>query len=244
MDRSDRVIINDIAQRSFRDVADQDYIAARACYKTGLMLQFVWMGEQAIEKYLKAILLFNAVSAKKLGHDLEAAFARVEAIGKIQFDISEQSKAYIKYLNDQGANRYLEKSHYTRSAELARLDRCVWEIRMYCRVLDYDFPRVGNMLNAELRMIREWKKAKAGEQQYGITGAVLEKVLAGKSDLRRPVLVWQNMFYGSRARETVRLPSHTNSINPTHVMHPDKFSLLSKYVDFPKSVQALFKTTP
>ena len=55
--REEKVYLNNIATRSFRDVADQDYIAARLCYRSNLMVQFVWMAEQAIEKYLKAILV-------------------------------------------------------------------------------------------------------------------------------------------------------------------------------------------
>jgi hypothetical protein len=53
-------LANGFIDRSFRDVADQDCIAARIVHRySGLDLQFLWLAEQAVEKYLKAILLYN-----------------------------------------------------------------------------------------------------------------------------------------------------------------------------------------
>lgn len=69
--------LNDFATRSFRDIADQDYIMARAAYRATLYPQFLWSGLQAIEKYLKAILLYNRIPQPKgkdlLRHDLARA---------------------------------------------------------------------------------------------------------------------------------------------------------------------------
>lgn len=45
--------VNDFAARSFRDVADRDYVAARLACRAGLMPQFLWSAQQAFEKYLK-----------------------------------------------------------------------------------------------------------------------------------------------------------------------------------------------
>lgn len=63
-------LMNDFATRSFRDIADQDYIAARLSYRYGLYSQFHWQSLQAIEKYLKAILLYNRTD---INHNLECA---------------------------------------------------------------------------------------------------------------------------------------------------------------------------
>ena len=57
--RKDREL-NLFAIRSFRDVADNDYIAARLAYRAHLPGQFLWSCEQAIEKYLKFILFLSA----------------------------------------------------------------------------------------------------------------------------------------------------------------------------------------
>ena len=59
-----KILINDFAIRSFRDIADYDYISARMAYRAKLLPQFLWLGLQAIEKYLKCILLLNRIKAK------------------------------------------------------------------------------------------------------------------------------------------------------------------------------------
>jgi hypothetical protein len=60
MTQEERVIVNSFATECFRNVADTDYVAARMHSRFGLIEQFQWSALQAIEKYLKAILLYNA----------------------------------------------------------------------------------------------------------------------------------------------------------------------------------------
>jgi hypothetical protein len=45
-----RALLNDFAIRSFRDVADGDYIVARMAHRATLVPQFLWSSLQAIEK--------------------------------------------------------------------------------------------------------------------------------------------------------------------------------------------------
>ena len=59
-----QVVLNTFASDIFRRQADFDYIAARANYRMHLRQQFLWSAQQAMEKYLKAILLFNGKSAR------------------------------------------------------------------------------------------------------------------------------------------------------------------------------------
>lgn len=49
---------------AFRREADYDYISARANFRMAFPQQFLWAGSQAVEKYLKGILLLNGRSAK------------------------------------------------------------------------------------------------------------------------------------------------------------------------------------
>ena len=83
MSPSDRAKVNDYIVRSFRDVADADYIAARSIYRLGLSQQFLWAALQALEKYLKGILLFNDLSTKTIGHDIASAYAALSQISDI-----------------------------------------------------------------------------------------------------------------------------------------------------------------
>ena len=58
-DKFKRVAINEAA-RILRNQADCDYICARQIYVIGYADQFMWQAQQAIEKYLKATLLFGS----------------------------------------------------------------------------------------------------------------------------------------------------------------------------------------
>lgn len=79
-----RALINDFAVRSFRDTADGDYIVARMAHRAGLVPQFLWSSLQAIEKYLKGILLLNRVPSVKATHGVADLLEKVEAISKLR----------------------------------------------------------------------------------------------------------------------------------------------------------------
>ena len=118
----------------------------------------------------------------------------------------------------------------------------MWELRLYCRVINYELKRVGSMLAIELREIRTWQSSKDWHK-FRILGGFLEswrRSFKSRTTPRRAPLVWQNFYYGPRRRRTVTIPSHSNSINPTHTLHPDQFELLSRFVDFPAFVHASF----
>jgi HEPN domain-containing protein len=102
MDTYKRALSIDFINRSFRDVADGDYISARVCHRLDLKQQSLWGSLQSIEKYLKAILLYNDRSIKGLGHDIEQAYGRLDQIRDIEFDIPKDAQEFIRYLNAPG----------------------------------------------------------------------------------------------------------------------------------------------
>ena len=75
---------NEYINRTFRDVADHDYIAARIVHRYDLDIQFLWLAEQAVEKYLKAILLYNRRRIKYT-HDLNEILTQVLEIKDIPY---------------------------------------------------------------------------------------------------------------------------------------------------------------
>ncbi|SMF03710.1 HEPN domain-containing protein [Desulfovibrio gilichinskyi] len=230
--------ICDLARRSFRDVADQDYIAARVCYRLGLTGQFVWMAEQAVEKYLKAILLFNFKSAKTK-HNLEEALKEVHCIKEIEFNIKNESETFIKYLNQQGVNRYFDKFHYTEGNELEQLDITVWDIRRYCQILNYgriiDGKNV-SYLKHNIAQIHEWG-GRNDPHKFKIDNGYLEKVLLDGNISQRKGLIWNNSFYGSRRKSKIKIPFKAFFAWPTHVITPEFFSEYEKLVYFPSKVK-------
>lgn len=68
--------INNFARISFLNIADYDYISARTLFRNGLFDQFLTLSSQAIEKYLKTILLYNRVKNNKSSHNLIYLFKK------------------------------------------------------------------------------------------------------------------------------------------------------------------------
>ncbi|BFI54637.1 hypothetical protein KD5_01110 [Yersinia pseudotuberculosis] len=232
----DRVYTNNIATRSFRDVADQDYISARLCSKHGLTLQFLWLAHQAIEKYLKAILIYNNFDTKDLNHNLLKSLDRVYSIPSITFDFSENVKEFIEYLNDQGPNRYLEREMYTHGNELLTLDKCVWEIRRYCKVINYNIQLSSgenvNLLSSELKTIHAWMKSK-NKHTFSINNGYLEKILKSNNKINKSqssILIWKNFYFGNRKKNTIQWAKSLRSVTPTQIAHPEGIEAISKLV--------------
>src|SRR6266850_2687302 len=180
------IFVNDFIIRSFRDVADHDYIAARILWRYDLTLQFLWSGLQALEKYLKAILLYNGQSTKEFSHNIYEAFQRVRAIADIPFDFPSDIELFIKFLEKQGPNRYFEHSIETRGTELLSLDRTVWYVRKYCQ--DFRLTRrdsTGKEVDLFQDLAQEAADSKPDQaHRFGIGGGRLEEVLKSRGRLR------------------------------------------------------------
>jgi HEPN domain-containing protein len=74
------VVLNEFAS-VFREIADKDYISARSNYRLRLREPFFWAGLQALEKYLKGILLFNEKKVREYrNHDLSLLSQAVQGI--------------------------------------------------------------------------------------------------------------------------------------------------------------------
>ncbi len=184
----DRSLVNNFARTSFRDVADQDYIAARVNYRAHLPEPFLWCSLQAIEKYLKAILLFNDCSARRIGHDLEKGLLRVLGISDIHFDIPSDVRSFLRYVSPLGSNRYLEYSSYLRRYCLFELDKSVWHIRRYCFYMRGEIRRRDGSriqrLPLELSKVHDEYYVE-NPHKYELFQGYLEKALKGNTEAAR-----------------------------------------------------------
>ena len=220
----------------FRDVADKDYIAARLLFRHDLELQFLWSALQALEKYLKAILLFNGYTSLRLGHSLTKAFDRVRLIDDVSFQFPPDLRPFLEHIQDLGQNRYLAQAHCVHGDELLRLDKAVWHVRRYCQYLrgpDTTNPRY---LKASLNNIHSarWQQR---PERFRI-GGYLESIEKQDSS-ERSALVWNNLYYGKRRRvNPPRMRIRTVSINPVHVWHPEVVHVLRERVQFPAELLA------
>lgn len=234
--------INSFATRAFRDVADQDYIAARLSYRHGLYSQFYWQALQALEKYLKAILLYNRIKANDINHNLCKA---IEYTNRLPFKMERRADTdnFIQNLAKFGRFRYLEVSYYIHGAQLVHLDQAVWDIRRYCRVLNYEIMcsngKTKNMLNLELDAIKRTEDKAA--QCFQINGGLLEKIIEDKAHPARKALVWQNLFFGKALRKRVSMLTPSSAVNSPLYLYPEILEEVLKYVYLPKEVVSAYR---
>jgi HEPN domain-containing protein len=234
----------DFINRSFRDVADGDYISARVCYQSNLKQQFLWASLQAVEKYLKAILLYNDRSTKRLSHDLEAAYERLQEIADIRFDIPKDVEEFIRYLDSQGANRYFEYPYFATGNELLLLDKTVWHLRRYCQFFSRHVNNVNDRevdwFEVQLKSVHD-PRYKKRPNTFKISGGFLEKVADDKWSELRPELVWKNFWYGTYTKQKIRnVIFRSGAAHPAHFLHPEIFEELDKLVTFSKAVREYF----
>jgi HEPN domain-containing protein len=232
--------------QAFRDIADQDYIAARTLYRAGLDLQFLWASSQAMEKYLKGILLYNALDTRDLGHKLVASYKRVLTISDIPFNFPPDTGAFLEYLELYGPDRYLQHPYFTHGEELLQLDRIVWHVRRFCQYLRGELRKPSGervrLLEAHIRSLSR-PALFENPTRFRILGGYLERVPDSNRTALRANLVWKNTYFGDhRRRRHVRsFPARSVSVNPVHFLEPDVFWHMRKRVKFPRPVVAYFE---
>jgi hypothetical protein len=227
-----QIVLNSIAREVLRNQADQDYIAARACYKMQLRQQFMWSAQQAIEKYLKAILLFNGKSARyyqkdestifEMGHNLILLNEKVCTILAPHYEISESERELLSHLYQQGAsNRYISFLAHNSGDELMRLDALVWNIRRYCQHISGkalgEPTQIPGLKEATYKYLTA-EKTVDHPHKFKLTGGVLEKILKRESkNPARMSLVWANRFYGAKKRHSVTYRAFSSAQLPPNL---------------------------
>ena len=237
-----KVLINNFATRSFRDTADGDYIAARLAFRSGLAQNFLWSSLQAIEKYLKCILILNRIKAPK-SHDLEQILKVFEKNKKFDLVLTENTQKFLIFLDTYGRHRYYETPYYIMGNELISLDRAVWQIRQYARAMDY---QINDLHGVKIDMLKLELEANAYARKrpphkFRIIGGRLESIIAKRDHPSREPLLWQNAFFGRKSRNIITLPSRSESGNSPLYLHPAILDEILKYVFLPKDVIAHYR---
>ena len=222
------VLLDDFAVRSFRDVADADYIVARMACRSALITQYLWASQQAIEKYLKCILLLNRVPARGVRHDLQAALLEINSSRRPALDLTKRTEEFIAYLDAYGRFRYLEISNYALTTDLVTLDRAVWEVRRYCA--SRDLPPTVKLQH------------RVSPPKVRLVGGYLERIIDDAKSPAREPLLWQNAFFGKRTRKTVRVTGRFHAVNSPLSLHPQILDEVLKYVYLPKEVQDAYRS--
>jgi HEPN domain-containing protein len=235
-DKLDR-FVNSFGMQSFRDQADRDYVAARLACRHELFPQFLWAAHQALEKYLKAILLFNRVKATGVGHDLAVALSLIETL-PFKIELSPRSLKFIAHLAEVGEFRYIDVPFHVHGHILVDLDLAVWEIRRYCQVLNV-FGKVLPLKEQKL-LEQSWSELTVSQTEprhkFRLQNGFLEKILDERKHPSRSALLWHNPCFGVRKRPTVRAKSHLSGQNPLLYLYPEMLDELVKYVFIPKKL--------
>jgi len=73
--------------------------------------------------------------------------------------------------------------------------------------------------------------------KFKLIGGTLEKLLADKKHPARKALIWQNLYFGSRTRKSVKLPGSFHATNSPLSLHPEILNEVLRYVYLPKDVK-------
>lgn len=239
---SEAAWINDFAIRCFRDTGDGDYIAARLAFKAGLATQAIWSGLQAIEKYLKCMLLLRRVSSKGMGHRIAEGLKLVN--DRLGYDIvlPDHEQAVFNHLTDSSGDRYLVTSLYLLDHELSGLDALVWRFRQYCVVLDVEHYNDSPCEEVLSRNLTEIKSRLSGQPTGGhIERGVLETILADHYHRAREGLVWRNAMFGGESPLTASEDSNFVAINSPLYLNPQIARAVSKLVQLPHGALEAFE---
>ena len=234
--------VNSFALRAFRDTADRDYIHARMAYRANLFPQFHWSALHALEKYAKCIAILTRIPRPKnpIKHEVERSLELI--YDKVDIELSDQTKKFIKRLEDFGARfRYLEVSWFIKDCEIAILDRAVWELRRFCDSGLYVYS--GNQFVSISRDKYELIKSidKRSKINSLISGGFLEKTLENKESRARPNLVWCNLYYSTSSRKKVAIQTPYMAENSPFFLHPEIIDEVSKYAFIPVEIRNAYK---
>lgn len=217
---------------SFRDIADRDYISARVLFRNGLYEQFQWCGLQALEKYLKAILLFHDQPAK-FGHEPSKLLEQVKKLPRFKEAFSETTESSCEFFQHEGNNRYFSKLHQIQGDKLMALDQTVFEIRRLCD--DYNFPHQSQKLRddeqKQLDFVLSDKIWQAMPLLRLKPRGFMEEVLDNKKhETLRKQLIWKNFYFANRRRTTIRRSGFKKWSRPAHHIYPEIHSWVAEHV--------------
>ena len=136
------------------------------------------------------------------------------------------TRDFISYIDDYGAYRYFESSHWAEGSSILTLDRAIYELRQHCTT-----GRAPRHVVVEHEM----------PPKIRVRGGMLEKLIDNgkKSEkVARDSLLWQNAFFGNRTRRHVRIGGWVKSSNSPLSMRPEIIEEVTRYVYLPKDLIA------
>ncbi len=200
MPHHSEILINAFAFIAFRTVADGDYIAARMAWRRMLFPQYFWLIQQAIEKYLKCILLLHRWEIPR-HHDLQRLLSDADRAFPVPLRRSESTDRLINEVNVGPGIRYGEESWDVDRDMRPEFDTCVWELRRYCQAVRVVVD--GTVVDTTANVLEAVGLSEMQHpSRFRIEGGHIESILADRRCAARPDLVWRNACFGSRQSRT------------------------------------------
>lgn len=228
--------INDFAIRCFRDTADEDYITARMTFHGRLFREFLWASEQAIEKYLKCILMLNRRKAN-FGHDIAKGLSQVNAELPFKIKLTSWEQSVFERIASNDADRYLAVSYAVEGTDLPRLDCLVWRLRKYCQPLDvediFSTPSEQTLKNNLHRIEAELLDSQTPIQKAALQGGLLEAIASDKEHPARVHLLRNNPRFVTRRRKTVMVSNTIKGENSPLWLSPGLLDEVCQFMYIP-----------
>ena len=231
-------MLNTFALRSFRNVADADYIAARMAFKAQLYPQALWASQQVIEKYLKSLLLFRRITQTKGTHHLGDLLKKVEQAFSVK--LYDETRKFIKRIDEWDVDRYFLYSYSAERSLIALLDCAVWDIRRYCIAYHEDPASMkGKASDAQdLSRIEDAPNRDPQKFRSPLDG-YLEEVLRQMKSQAKDALLWNNFYFGKRIRRINRnFNDSFYSANSFIALYPQMLPELENYIFLPPELRS------
>jgi HEPN domain-containing protein len=254
-----------IIDELFIKTADDNYITARWCFHRNLNVDFLWLAVHCVEKYLKAVLLFNDGTSVQHGHDINLLYADVRKFaddllppeptmqqgmspGMWRKETYEQFIGRL-YRDGQADNRYQLYGYSRMPEDLWKLDQLVYSVRRLCRPLDANIM-TKNIPGGPTSSNRDMLKANL---KRWTLNSRLEDALAGKIDeeVKRAVSFWNFPFtpedfprpaasYTFASKDSVFIRRLFDPLNaePPDIAHADKlWAWVKTHIKLPKELK-------
>jgi HEPN domain-containing protein len=227
--------LNNFALCCFRDTADGDYISARMAYRAQIIRQALWASQQAIEKYLKCLLLLQRVVWNKSSHSLVKPLEELEK--RFPLKIGPETHKFIEYVDIYGPDRYFTYPSSVDGREIVKLDCAVFDIRRYWIPYYKGKNPVGTPgYDSDIRHIEAAGNGRP--QAYkSLSPGLLDQIMADESNPAYKPLIWKNMYFGKSTRHRISLMQAFRSENSPLALYPHICHEVSKYVYIPKEVK-------
>jgi hypothetical protein len=199
-----------VVRELFISTADDNYALARWCFQQKLNVDFFWLAVHCLEKYFKAALLMNSLSAQGFSHRIVDLYEAVRPLAP-ELLISEferpnnmppkmwRVETVLQFLgrlyqDGNADNRYLIYGYGRNPEDLFKLDQVVFSVRRLAQALEVRY--VGDQEDDGLPTYTRREAIGMRPDRHVNLQSNLEETMEGKrgEELQKVLLNWNFPF--------------------------------------------------